>query len=160
MTSARELVRSERSRKIMPFDEIERWFEDMWSGPSTLLASSLWPAGRLTELGAFSPSVDMFIDGSELVLKADLPGVRKEDVEIDIADNMLTISGEKKVEEKAGDGSCYSFERSYGSFRRSFELPEGTDTDKVKAHLENGVLELRIPKTENIESKTKKITIS
>ena len=160
MTSTRELVRSERSRMITPFDEIERWFEDMWSRPSSLLASSLWPAGRLTELGAFSPSVDMFIDGNELVLKADLPGVRKEDIEIDIADTMLTISGEKKIEEKIETDSCFSLERSYGSFSRRFELPEGTDTDKVKAHLENGVLEVRIPKTENGESKAKKITIN
>ncbi len=160
MTSARELVRSERSRMITPFDEIERWFEDMWSRPSALLASSLWPAGRLTELGEFSPSVDMFIDGNELVLKADLPGVRKEDINIDIADTMLTISGEKKIEEKIETDTCYSFERSRGSFVRRFELPEGTDTDKVKAHLENGVLEVRIPKTENVVSKTKKITIN
>ena len=160
MTSARELVRSERSRMLTPFDEIERWFEDVWSRPSSFVASSLWPAGRLTELGTFYPSVDMFIDGNELVFKADLPGVRKEDIEIDIADNMLTISGEKKVEEKFESGSCFSYERSHGSFRRRFELPEGTDTDKVKAHLDNGVLEVRIPTTENVVSNTKKITIS
>jgi HSP20 family protein len=160
MTSTRELVRSERSRMITPFDEIERWFEDMWSAPSSLLCSSLLPAGRLTELGAFSPSVDMFIDGSELVFKADLPGVSKEDIEINIADNVLTISGEKKVEEKFESVSCFSYERSHGSFRRGFELPEGTDTDKVKAHLENGVLEIRIPKNENVVSNTKKITIN
>ncbi|HKN18410.1 MAG TPA: Hsp20/alpha crystallin family protein [Dissulfurispiraceae bacterium] len=160
MTSTRELVRSERSRTISPFDEIERWFEDMWSRPSSLLASSLWPADRLTERGEFSPSVDMFIDGNELVLRADLPGVRKEDITIDIADTMLTISGEKKIEEKIEKDSCISFERSYGCFCRRFELPEGTDTDKVKAHLENGVLEVRIPKSENIESKTKKISIN
>ena len=160
MTSARELARIERSRMITPFDEIERWFEDMWSRPSSLLASSLWPADRLTERGEFSPSVDMFIDGNELVFKADLPGVSKEDITIDIADNMLTISGEKKLEEKIESGSCYSLERFHGSFRRRFELPEGTDTDKVKAHLENGVLEVRIPKTENVVSNTKKITIN
>ncbi len=160
MTSTRELVRNERSRMITPFEEIERWFEDVWSRPSALLASSLVPAGRLAELGAFSPSVDMYMDGNELVLKAELPGVRKEDIEIDIADTMLTISGEKKREEKLEEGSCFSFERYHGSFIRRFELPEGTDPDKVKAHLENGVLELRIPKTENIVDKTKKITIS
>jgi len=102
----------------------------------------------------------MFIDGNELVLRADLPGVRKEDITIDIADTMLTISGEKKIEEKIEKDSCISFERSYGCFCRRFELPEGTDTDKVKAHLENGVLEVRIPKSENIESKTKKISIN
>ncbi|HXW69052.1 MAG TPA: Hsp20 family protein [Dissulfurispiraceae bacterium] len=56
--------------------------------------------------------------------------------------------------------SCYSYERSHGSFQRRFELPEGTDTDKVKAHLENGVLEVRIPQTENVVSKTKKISIN
>jgi HSP20 family protein len=160
MTSTKELIRTERSRMLKPFDEIERWFEDVWSRPSSLLASSLWPAGRLTDLPEFSPSVDMFVDGNELVLKADLPGVRKEDIEIDIADTMLTISGEKKIEEKIENGSCFSFERSRGSFCRRFELPEGMDTDKVKAHLENGVLEVRIPKTENVVSSTKKIAIT
>ena len=55
MTSTRELVRNDRSRMITPFEEIERWFEDVWSRPAALLASSLVPAGRLTELGAFSP---------------------------------------------------------------------------------------------------------
>ncbi len=145
---------------LTPFDEIERWFEDLWSGPSSLLASSFWPADRLTDLREASPSVDMFVDGNELVLKADMPGVRKEDIGIDITDTMLTISGEKKREEKIDNGCYVRFERTHGSFCRRFELPDGTDTDKVKAHLENGVLEIRIPKAEGASGKTKKIAIN
>ena len=159
MTSTRELVRTDRSRMLTPFDEIERWFEDMWARPSSLIASSLWPADRFTEWKELSPTVDMFVDGNELVLKADLPGVAKEDIEIDITDAMLTISGEKKREEKIDNGSYVRFERTHGGFCRRFELPEGTDTDKVKAHLENGVLEVRIPRAEGALGKTKKIEI-
>lgn len=150
MTSTRELVKSERARMITPFDEIERWFESIWARPSSLVA-------ELTEL---SPSVDMFLDGNDLVFKADLPGVRKEDIEIDITGTMMTISGEKKREEKIEEDSYYRFERSHGCFCRRFDLPEGLDTDKVKAHLENGILEVRIPKSAEAVSKTKKIAIN
>jgi HSP20 family protein len=159
MTSTKELVKAERARMITPFDELERWVEDIWSRPSSLFASSLWTGDRLTELTELSPAVDMFVDGNELVFKADVPGMRKEDIEIDVAGTMLTISGEKKREEKIESGSYYRFERSHGCFCRRFDLPEDIDADKVKAHLENGVLEIRIPKTEDTVSKTKKIEI-
>lgn len=156
MTSSKEL-----SLMLSP-DGIEMWFDaDMLTGSSSLCSSSLLPAGRLAELKEFSPSIDMYVDGNELVLKADLPGVRKEDIGIDITGTMLTISGERKREETIKDNCCYyRFERSEGVFSRRFELPEEIDTDKVKTHFENGVLELRIPKTEEAASKTRKIPVN
>jgi HSP20 family protein len=158
MTSTKELVKTERKERMLsPFDEFERWFEDMWTRPSSLFGS-LWPETRLTEMKELSPSVDIYEEGSELVLKADMPGVPKEEVKVEVSDNMLTISGEKKKEEKIEKENFFRYERSHGSFCRSFELPEGTDTEKMKAHFENGVLEVRIPKAE--EMKTKKKTIS
>lgn len=159
MTGTKDLIKSSRAL-MTPFEEMERWFEDMWARPSSLLASSLWPGGRLAELKELSPSVDMYVDGHELVFKADLPGVRKEDLEIDITEDILTISGQKKREENIEGDSYYRFERSYGRFSRRFELPAGTDKDKVKAHFEDGVLEIRIPKAEGAVSKTKKIPIN
>lgn len=158
--ATKELVKSERSLGTSPFGEFERWFEDMWTRPASLLASSFWPTSRLSQLKELSPSVDMYLDGKELVIKADLPGVRKEEISIDISENMLTISGEKKKEEKVETSNYYRFERSHGSFFRRFELPEGSHTDKVKAHYDNGVLELRIPVAEGVIGKTKKVPVT
>lgn len=155
---AGELIKGGRTL-MTPFEEFERWFEDMWARPSSLLAPSLWPISRLAELKELSPSIDMYVDGNEVVIKADLPGVKKEDLEIDITEDILSIFGHKKREEKVESDSYYRFERSYGRFSRRFELPGGTDKDKVKAHFENGVLEIRIPKAEGAVTKAKKIEI-
>jgi HSP20 family protein len=106
-----------------------------------------------------SPSVDIYDEGDELVFKADMPGVNKEDLKVDVAGDYLTISGEKKKEEKIERNNYYRFERSHGSFSRRFELPAGVDTDKIKAHFEGGVLEVRIPKTEEAAKKSKKISV-
>jgi len=160
MTTARGLVKCVNPKMLMSFDEIERLFEDVWSSPSSFFASALVPFENTAELTTISPAVDMFADGNELVMRADLPGIKKEDVNIDITGNILTISGENKKEDKIEGDSYYRFERSHGSFYRSFDLPEGVDAGKVKAHLENGVLELRIPKAEEAASKTQKIEIS
>jgi HSP20 family protein len=158
--ATKELVKGEKALMKSSFEDFERWFEDMWARPASLLASSFWPTSRLAHLKELSPSIDMFVDGKELVIKADLPGVKKEDISIDISENMLTISGEKKKEEKVETHNYYRFERSHGSFFRRFELPEGSNTEKVKAHYDNGVLELRIPLAEGVIGNTKKIPIT
>jgi len=160
MAGTKEVVKSEKALLKSPFEEFERWFEDMWARPASLLAPSFWPISRLAHYKELSPSVDMYLDGKELVVRCDIPGVRKEDIEIDITENMLTISGEKKKEEKVETHNFYRFERSYGSFFRRFELPDGSDTEKAKAHYENGVLELRIPMAGEVIGKTKKIAIN
>jgi HSP20 family protein len=88
-----------------------------------------------------------------------VPGVKKEDLDLNVHENYLTILGHKRKEEKVEREDYYRFERSYGSFTRRFELPEGMDTEKIKAHFENGVLEVRIPRSEETAKKSKKITI-
>lgn len=161
MKGTKELIKAEKPRMLSPFDELERmerWFENMWSRPFSLL-TPLWHGASIAEREEISPSVDIFEEGNDLVVKADLPGVRKEGLDVNIAENYLTISGEKKKEEKVERENYYRFERSYGSFTRRFELPEGLDTDKAKAHFENGVLEVRIPKSEEAVKKAKKISI-
>lgn len=157
MTSTRELVRTERY--LTPFEEIEQWFEDAWLRPSSLFGASLWPAARLMELNELSPSVDIYEEGNELILKADLPGLGKDEVTVDVSNNTLNITGEKKREEKVDKENYYRYERAHGCFNRSFELPEGLDTEKVKAHFKDGVLEIRIPKTDAAIEKTHKIPI-
>jgi HSP20 family protein len=102
----------------------------------------------------------MYDEGKELVMKADMPGVKKEDLHIDLSENILTVSGEKKMEETSEKGGLYRCERSYGSFSRSFELPSDVDRGKITASLKEGVLEIRLAKTEKAVKETKNISIN
>jgi len=94
------------------------------------------------------PAMDLVEQGEEYVLRADLPGVGEDDVSVELEDNVLTISGERKSEhEEQGDG-FRRIERSSGSFSRSLTLPEGIDAEQIRARFEQGVLEVRVPKPE------------
>jgi HSP20 family protein len=156
----KELVPTERSRYLTPIDEMERWFENAWRRPFSLLGTSLWPELKIADVDEFSPSVDIYEDGNYLVFKADLPGIKKDDIEINLHENVLTLTGRKEKEEKVEKDTYYRYERSRGSFFRRFELPGDVDTDKIKAHYEDGVLEIRLPKSEEAKKKSKKISIS
>lgn len=158
MTSTKELVKTSGPMLLSPFDEIERLFENVWTRPYSLFGTS-WPEAQLCDMRDLSPSVDIYEEGKELVIKADMPGVTKDDLKLEVTDNTLTISGEKKKEDKIERENYFRYERSHGSFYRSFELPEGTDTDKVKAHFDNGVLEVRIPETGKAIDKARTISI-
>lgn len=94
------------------------------------------------------PAIDLAEDAEHLVLRADLPGLTEDDVEVEVTDGVLTISGERKAEEKKEGEGYYRVERAFGRFSRSLSLPEGIDADKVTAEFDNGVLEVRIPKPE------------
>lgn len=157
----RELVKTERSgSKFSPFEEVERWFNEARTSPFSLLTRTTWPIFGGEEFERITPAVDMYDEGKELVMKADMPGVKKEDLHIDLSKNILTISGEKKMEETSEKGGLYRCERSYGSFSRSFELPSDVDREKITASLKEGVLEIRLAKTEKAEKETKNISIS
>jgi HSP20 family protein len=94
------------------------------------------------------PAMDLVEEADEFVLRADLPGVREEDVKVELEDNVLTVAGERRAEhERTADG-YRRIERSSGSFARSLTLPEGIDPDSVSARFERGVLEVRVPKPE------------
>lgn len=155
----KELVKRETSRPVTPLYEIEKWFEEMWKRPFSLFGPSFGPDFRLTERYEISPSVDIYEEGNEVVMKADIPGIKKEDIKVDLVENTLTITGEKKREEKVEKEDYYRYERSFGSFIRRFELPAGLETEKIKAHFDKGVLEVRIPMTGEAEKKHKKIVI-
>jgi HSP20 family protein len=160
VTGTKDMVKREKSRYISPFEEMERWLENTWTGPFSLLGSSFWPEMKLAEYGTISPSVDIYDEGNELVLKADLPGLKKKDLDINLTENMLTITGEKKKEEKVEREDYYRYERSHGSFCRRFEIPHGIDTGKIKAHFKDGLLEVRLPKTDEAKVKSKKISLT
>ena len=95
------------------------------------------------------PAMDLVESGEHLVLRADLPGLDSDDVEIEVKDGVLTVSGERKAEHEEKSEGFYRVERSFGTFARSLTLPKGVDASKVAADFEKGVLEVRIPKPED-----------
>jgi HSP20 family protein len=110
------------------------------------------------EYGLFAPSFDVKENKEGYVFRADLPGVKEEDLEIALTGNRLTISGKREQERREQGETYYATERSYGSFSRAFTLPDGTDGENVKAELKNGVLQVVVPKKPEVQPR--KITIT
>jgi HSP20 family protein len=104
------------------------------------------------------PAMDLVEEGDRYVLRADLPGLSENDVQVELEDNVLTISGERKSEREERKEGYYRVERGSGRFSRSLTLPEGINPESIEAHFKNGVLEVRVPKPE--ERKPHRVTIS
>jgi HSP20 family protein len=109
-------------------------------------------------VGAWAPAVDIYEQGTDVVLKAELPGIDPKDVDIRIENNVLTLKGERKVDHEVKRESYQRLERSYGAFTRSFTLPATVDTANVKAEFKDGLLKIVLPKRE--EAKPKQIQIN
>ncbi len=154
--SGSELQR-ESSRYLSPFEEMDHMFEDFFN--RRFFAPTWMPRMRFNEMGDMSASVDMFEDGADLVIKAELPGMKKEEISIDFSGDVVTISGEKKSEEKTERKDYYRVERSFGSFCRKLRLPVEIQVDNAKASFKDGVLELRMPKSERVKNNVRKITV-
>lgn len=135
--------------------EMDRMMEDFFGRNRRPWFPALWSRGRLSELMA--PALDVYEEKDDIVVKAELPGMTREDIEVDVSDSHLILKGEKKKEEKIEEEDYFACERSYGAFHRSVELPREVQADKVKASFKNGILEIRLPKTE--EAKTKEIKV-
>ncbi len=116
--------------------------------------------GEELERGAWMPAVDIHETDNEYVVKADLPGLKKEDIQIDLKDSTLTLKGEKRFEEKVSKDNYIRTERAYGTFVRSFTLPHNVDSEKIKASYKDGVLELTLPKKEEAKPKQIKVEVS
>ena len=122
-----------------PVSEVNRMFDDMLGN----LARR--PSGqRGMEVTEWAPATDVVTQDGNLVVRAELPGVKQEDVDITLHNNVLTISGERKAEQEEERGGYYVEERRYGSFSRSLTVPEGVDESKIHARYENGVLEVTL----------------
>ena len=146
---------------LSAFEEVDRCFNEAMTSPVTILTPRSLMVFDTEDYERLTPEVDMYDEGKEIVMKADLPGVNKEDLHLDLtAENVLTLSGERKMEETIEKSSLYRVERSYGRFSRSFELPSGVDTEKITATLKEGVLEIRLPKTATAEKTTTNISIN
>jgi HSP20 family protein len=153
---ARELTPFPSRRSLLSaVDEMERLFDRYvggWGLGPPRLPRLRWPE----ELEVSFPDVDVFEEGNEVVVKAEMPGVKKEEVDIELTEDSVTISGEKKKEEKVEKKDYCRVERSYGSFSRTVALPAEVKAGEAKAVFKNGVLEMRIPKKEE----TKKVKVS
>jgi HSP20 family protein len=110
--------------------------------------------------GAWVPPVDIFETGESIVIKAELPGISKEDITLEVKDNTLLIKGEKKFEKEVKEENYHRVERSYGAFQRSFSLPSTVQQDKVKAKVRDGILEVTLPKAEEAKPKQIKVDVS
>jgi HSP20 family protein len=119
-----------------------------WTGEETISASE------------WSPLVDVSEGDKEFTIKADLPEVKKEDVHVTVEDGTIRITGERKFEKEEKNRRYHRIERSYGSFERSFVLPEGAKTDKVKAEFKDGTLHVHLPKAPEIQTKAVEVPVS
>jgi HSP20 family protein len=129
---------------------MNRLFSSFFDGPA--------PTGATGGLRRWIPAMDLVETEENFVLRADLPGLSEGDVNIELEDNVLTISGERKAQHEERKEGYYRVERAFGSFARSLTLPEGVDPERVNAHFDRGVLEVRIPKPE--QKKPRKVNIS
>ena len=153
-------IQKEPAKSQLGFPRTWQWepFRNMrellrWD-PFSEMAPSLW-AG---ETRIFAPDFDVKETKEGFVFSADLPGVQEKDLDVRLAQNRLTISGKRESEKTEKDDNFYTTERCYGSFTRSFTLPEGVDDNKVNAKLASGVLTITIGKKP--EAQAKKISVS
>ncbi len=142
-----------------PFKELENM--------EKRLSGYLGRPGARTESGKeamtvaeWSPRVDITEDDKEYVIKADLPDVKKEDIKLTVHDNVMSISGERKYEKEEQGKKYHRVERSYGSFMRSFTVPDDADASKVSAEYKDGVLNAHLPKSEKAKAKSIEVKVS
>ena len=142
-------------------EEMDRLFEDFGFGRGFLTPTFGRELGRLGELerSVWSPQVEVIERGNQLVVRADLPGMTKDDINVDITDDALVIRGERRNEREENEEGYYRTERSYGSFYRSIPLPEGVKAENANATFRNGVLEITLPAPERAEQRSRRLEI-
>lgn len=139
------------SRLMREFDPFERMRELMGFDPLEQMSRML--AGREPAGYTFIPAFEVKETPDAFIFKADVPGVQERDLDITLTGDRLTISGRREVEKREENERYYTYECSYGTFSRSFTLPEGVDADKIDANLHSGVLTVRLPKAPEVQPK-------
>jgi len=130
-------------------DRMNRLFEDAGSG---------WRTDEPSATTTWSPAVDIFETEGEIVVKAELPGMERKDITLNLEKNVLTLKGERRFEKETKDDNYHRIERSYGTFSRAFSIPATVDEEKIRADYKDGVLKIVLPKKE--QSKPKQIRIA
>ncbi|MCA9803933.1 MAG: Hsp20/alpha crystallin family protein [Cyanobacteria bacterium HKST-UBA02] len=140
--------------------EMNKLFENFFSGDDEIFGTfGLSPSLSRGSFDPLMPRADVSESEKELLVSLELPGISEEDVLVSLADNVLTISGEKKQESKTDEKGWYRMERHYGSFSRTIPLPCEVEDDKVDACFKNGVLTIKMPKARESVRQAKKITV-
>jgi len=166
-------VEQKKSRETSPLSawqpfeslhhQIDRLFDDFgqgfWPAPSTRTAFNVEPIWRTETPWAAMPAVDVVEKEKAYEITAELPGLSERDIEVTLSNGTVTIRGEKKEEKEEEKQGFYLSERSYGSFARSFRVPEGADAGKIEANFKNGVLTVTLPKTAEAQKPEKKIAV-
>jgi HSP20 family protein len=129
-------------------DRMNRLFEEANRG---------WRSGEPASASAWSPAVDIYETETEIVVKAEIPGVDRKDIELNLEKNVLTLRGDRRFEKETKDENYHRIERAYGTFSRSFSIPAVVDESKIKADYRDGVLTIALPKTEKAKPKQIKI---
>jgi len=153
---SKEVAKPKQAKAPATSVDAEKWFQDMLGLPLSL---PVFTKLKFLTTEALNPSVDIFVEKNDVVVRAELPGVNKEDIEITLTGHTVSIAGEKKKNEKVEKKDYYRWESSYGSFVRTFTLPAEVQTDKAETQFKDGILEIRIPKTAEAIKKEKKLKI-
>ena len=152
---------------LRPFEslrrEVDRLFDDfaggVWRSPFGRSFFDIEPAWRTQSVMTAMPAVDVTETDKAFEIIAELPGMDEKNIEVKVADDVLTIKGEKREEKEEKNKDHYVSERSFGSFQRSFQVPSGVDTDKIDASFKNGVLTVTLPKSTEAQKAEKKIAV-
>ena len=154
--SKQELQKAEPRRGLSPFEEMDRMFEDFF--PRGWMRPFRWEWPSLGEMAkpfeGKMPKVDVIDRDDEVVVKAELPGVEKKDLDVSVTETSVTIKGTTSHEEKEEKGDYYRCEISRGAYTRTVGLPSYVDADKAKATFKDGVLELTLPKVEKTKRRS------
>ena len=167
---AKEKAAAKRTAEVVPVREVtprlrheddfdhffDRLFGEFPRWPSLLETGRWWP---IRELRLKMPAVDVFEDNDDVVVKAELPGMSRDEIEVNVVNSTLTIKGEKKRKEEVKEDNFYRSERSYGMVSRSVVLPVEVKSEDAKATFNDGVLEVRLPKSATAKEKTRKVPI-
>jgi HSP20 family protein len=140
--------------RLQPF----RGFSALQDQVNRIFNESVRSQGDESTLTAWAPSVDIYETPNELVVKADLPEVDEKDIDIRVENNLLTIRGERKFDKSVSEDNYLRIERSYGTFSRSFSLPNTVNAEAIRAEYKNGVLTVNLPKRE--ESKPRQVKVN
>jgi HSP20 family protein len=154
-TTGKPVAEPRRGQFLSPLDEFDQWFEDIrrnWMQP--FLFGRGWPEAGLPGVLGRMPRVDVIERDNEFCVRAELPGVTKDNLDVSLQENTLTLRATTRKEEEEEKGQYYRRELSHGEFQRTVRLPGLVDGDKAKATFKDGVLELIVPKAEGAKRQT------
>ena len=155
-----ELIRWSPRELFRPFEDIGDLREEMNRMLGTFFGRTPWGVtGTLEEGVGWYPAVDFEELDDKYLVKAELPGMKQSDIKVTLANGILTLSGERKAEHKAKKDDYYRYESCHGKFQRSFTLPTEVKEDKIKAEYKDGILEIEIPKSEEVKPKEIEIQV-